>query len=195
MTQIWHAVTLRSCSYCRAVLQLVGQLYFSIKPQPVILRTVGIVCSFCDCQVWMIAEEKEKEKRWIFPFLQWVWQGLLTERVSVMALDNYADSQKGRQKGGCACVCLLGVRSSFGPSDNRICRWGWRWWQQPFVFDSFLTYHSSIDTPLLHWNTTEEHSGTPIFTPEICFMLFPHLKRSLIFCCDFKLAQASYTPI
>lgn len=34
---------------------------FSIKPQPVILRTVGAVCSFCDCQVQMIAEKKEKK--------------------------------------------------------------------------------------------------------------------------------------
>lgn len=52
-------------TYCRtalpdAFLQLDGQLkdLFLIKQQPVILQTVGVVCSFCDCQVRMIAEKK-----------------------------------------------------------------------------------------------------------------------------------------
>lgn len=112
-----------------------------------------------------------------------------------MAPDNYADSQKGTAAGSeHVCVCrgsdgaatvLFSTEFAFeDDSDGRTYSF----------LTIFLTYPLSTHTHL-----TLKHHRRTLKTlrpsPRNALYCSLELKRSLIFCCDFKVAQASYTPI
>lgn len=155
-----------------------GSFIFSIKLQPAILRTVGRsvlilwLSGLDDCK-----RERREKIRWRFPSFQRVEQRLLTERVSVMAPDNYADSQKGGgRRWECVCVGGGGVdgatlallRKGFAIEDDSNG-------SKPFVF-----WHCASPAT---WQTRPSHIGgtsgghTPPISPNL---------SSLIFCCDFN---------